>query len=155
MACHLTDAVVTILGPPSRVTAFNRATRGERDSFQDNQLAVLEYPRAVATIRCNHVDPFGFPRRFFEVVGTEGNYLIRPLEPPRAVLSLQRPRGEFKKGSHELSLPRAEGRYDDEFRDLASVIRGEKKLRWDRAHDLAVHEAVLRGSGMTIDASID
>jgi hypothetical protein len=28
------------------------------------------------------------------------------------------------------------------------VIRGEKKLAWDAAHDLAVHEAVLRGSGM-------
>ena len=39
----------------------------------------------------------------------------------------------------------------DEFIDLAKVIRGEKKLDWDSRHDLAVHEAVLLGSGMNLD----
>ena len=30
--------------------------------------------------------------------------------------------------------------------DLAKVIRGEKKLAWDAAHDIAVHETVLLAS---------
>ena len=47
-----------------------------------------------------------------------------------------------------MALPKPGGRYDGDFQDLAKVIRGEKKLAWDATHDLAVHEAVLRGSGM-------
>ena len=39
----------------------------------------------------------------------------------------------------EENMALATGRYDNEFRDLARVIRGEKKLQWDSAHDLAVH----------------
>jgi len=31
--------------------------------------------------------------------------------------------------------------------DLAKIVRGEKKLDWDAAHDIAVHETVLRAAG--------
>ena len=40
------------------------------------------------------------------------------------------------------------GRYDREFIDLAKIVRGEKKLAWDAAHDIAVHETLLRASGI-------
>ncbi|NIP95291.1 MAG: gfo/Idh/MocA family oxidoreductase, partial [Akkermansiaceae bacterium] len=68
--------------------------------------------------------------------------------PPGVRLGLDRDRGEFRKGFQDVGLPEAGGRYDGEFLDLARVIRGEKKLAWDARHDLAVHEAVLRASGM-------
>jgi hypothetical protein len=45
-------------------------------------------------------------------------------------------------------LPVRKGRYDEEFIDLARVLRGEKKLHWDAAHDIAVHETVLRAAGI-------
>ena len=125
--------------------------RPERDAFIDNQLAVLEYSRAVATIRCNHMDPFGSPRRQFNVTGTQGTVEIRPLEAPRVRLALDRDRGPYKKGYQDIPLVRKDGRYTGEFRDLAKVIRGEKALVWDAAHDLAVQEAVLRASGVSID----
>jgi predicted dehydrogenase len=150
LACHVIDALVTVLGKPDAVTAHNRRSYPEQDKFVDNQLAVFDYPHAIATVRCNHIDPFGGPRRHFHVVGENGAFLINPLEPPVVRVALDRPRGDFQKGFQDVELPTSTGRYDDEFRDLAKVIRDEKKLAWDSAHDLAVHEAVLLGSGMSI-----
>lgn len=148
LACHLIDALVSVLGEPRRVTSISHRTYPGKDDFADNQLAVFDYPMAIGTIRCNHIDPLGFPRRQFSVTGTEGTCEIRPLEPPAVRLGLDRDRGEFRKGFQEVPLPQAPGRYDGEFLDLARVIRGEKKLAWDAAHDIAVHEAVLRASGV-------
>ena len=149
LACHLIDQVVSLLGPPDKVTSHLRRTFPEKDSFADNQLAVFDYPKAIATIRCNHIDPLGGPRRQFSITGTQGTLEIRPLEPhPLGRLGLDRPRGEFKKGYQDVSFAKSPGRYDEEFLDLAKVIRGEKKLAWDAAHDIATHEAVLRASGM-------
>ena len=39
-------------------------------------------------------------------------------------------------------------RYAGEFTDLAKVVRGEKKLAWNAAHDIAVHETVMRAAGV-------
>jgi predicted dehydrogenase len=116
----------------------------------DNQLAVLEYAKATATIRCNHRDPHGFPRRRFQIAGDKGAIEIRPIEPGKLTLSLTEPHGGFAKGTHEVKLPRSSGRYDGEFADLAKVIRGEAKLAWSYEHDLAVQETVLRASGMEV-----
>ncbi|MGI9471809.1 MAG: Gfo/Idh/MocA family protein [Rubripirellula sp.] len=151
LSCHLIDAMVTVLGKPEQVTAHNRRSYPEKDTFVDNQLAVFDYPNAIATIRCNHLDPFGFPRRHFQVVGEQGMFEINPLEPPKVRLAFDRPRGKFKKGFQDVTIAASVGRYDAEFHDLASVIRGQKKLAWDSTHDLIVHEAVLRGSGMPVD----
>ena len=147
LGCHLVDATVTLLGPPTKVHAFNRAT-GD-DGLADNQLAVLEYPGTTAAIRCNHVDPFGGPRRQFSVIGDAGSIEIRPLEPPKLVLMIDRPRGDYKKGAHEIDFPRG-GRYDGDFQDLAAVLSGAKDFDWDYAHDLAVQRAVLEASGMKL-----
>ena len=148
LACHLIDATVTVLGKPLNVKAFNHKTFPDKDNFIDNQLAVLSYDKAEATIRCNHTDPIGFKRRMFSVTGTQGTLEIAPLESGRVKLSLDRVRGEFKKGTQEVVLAKSPGRYDKEFLDLAAIIRGEKKLAWDSKHDIAVHEAVLKASGV-------
>lgn len=126
LACHLIDAVVTLLGKPEEIHAIHRRT-GE-DAFLDNQLATFTYPKALATVGSNHNDPFGGPRRQFTVIGTEGSIEIRPLESPALRLSITKPHGDFDRGVHEVDLPPAEGRYHGEFRDLAKVVRGEKNL---------------------------
>jgi predicted dehydrogenase len=149
LACHLIDQVVSLLGPPDKVSSHLRRTFPEKDSFADNQLAVLDYPKAIATIRCNHIDPMGGPRRQFSITGTQGTFEIRPLEPqPKGRLGLDRPREKFKKGFQDVSFEKPPGRYDAEFMDLAAIIRGEKKLDWNADHDIATHETVLRASGI-------
>lgn len=146
LGCHIIDATMTILGKPAAVTAFS--TPVGTDGVKDNQMAVLKYEKATAVIRCNHTDPFGGPRRRFNVTGTEGTFEIVPLESGKVNLSITKARGSYKKGAQSFQLDAPKDRYEAEFVDLAKIVRGEKKLAWDAAHDIAVHETVLRASGV-------
>lgn len=149
LGCHLIDALLVALGPPERITAYVRNTRDrEGDLLADNQLAVFEYPVATATIRSALMEVDGGRRRQFIVCGNHGTIEIKPLEPPTLTLTLDRDRGDFKKGTLQVELPAAGGRYDGDFLDLAKIIRGEKKSDFSAEHDLAVQEAVLRASGL-------
>ncbi len=145
LGCHPIDAILTLLGKPARVLASSTPTR--RDGVKDNQLAVLEYAQASATVRINVSDPFGGERRRFMVGGTEGTLELLPMESGRGTLWLSRERGSYKRGKQALTLPSAGGRYTGEFIDLAKVVRGEKPLAWNASHDVAVHETVLRAGG--------
>jgi predicted dehydrogenase len=147
LGCHLADAVVTILGKPRRVHSFSKALRAPTDDFADNQLAVLEYGKATATLRCNQADPFGGPRRRFFVAGTKGTMEIEPLESGKAKLYLSEAHEAYAKGAQSIALNVPSDRYAGEFRDLAQVIRDEKKFAWSAAHDIAVHETALRAAG--------
>ena len=148
LACHILDAAMHILGKPSKVHGFNLRTREkEGDDFADNQLAVLQYEKATANLRCNHNDPFGFPRRRFNLAGTKGSMEIQPLESGRFTLNLDQGHGKFKKGSQTVQLQGGRS-YVAEFNDLAKVIRGEKKFAWSYQHDLDVHETLLKICGM-------
>ena len=42
-------------------------------------------------------------------------------------------------------------RYVDDAADMARVIRGEKSIDYPPQHDLAVQNALLQASGMSID----
>lgn len=148
LACHMLDAVVTILGKPTKVHACSTPTQA--DGVKDNQLALLEYPKATVTLRCNHADPFGGPRRRFQVTGTKGSIEIQPMESGEFVARFATACGPYKKGEQKIKLDVPKGRYDGEFTDLAKIIRGEKKLAWDAAHDIAVHETLLLASGLTL-----
>ena len=151
LGCHLIDALVAALGKPGKVTPYTRRTQPEKDDLADNQLAVFEYPQATATIRSALMEVDGFRRRQFVVCGDAGTIEILPLEPPRLLLTLDRPRGEFRKGTQEVKLPKLGGRYDGDFLDLAQVIRGQKDFGFPPEHDLAVQEAILQASGLPVE----
>jgi predicted dehydrogenase len=167
LACHLVDTVVTLMGPPLSVQAFGNATRAPQDAFVDNQLAVLTYPKATVTIRCNHADPFGGPNRTITVRGTKGDMEIRPLESGKGILRLDEPRDtskvcrqvgdkmvmfaepRFKKGENTFALDVPKGRYDEEFRDLHRVLVNGAPFAWSVDHDISVHATALRAAGLT------
>ena len=150
LGCHLIDAMVAALGKPDRVTPYVRRTRPEQDDLADNMIAVFEYPKATATIRSAVVEVEGGQRRQFVVCGDEGTVDIRPLEPPQVLLALAEPRGQFKRGYQEVDLPPMPGRYDDQLAELAQIVRGERENPYPPSHDLAVHEAILRASGLPL-----
>jgi len=148
LGCHIIDAVVRVLGAPRQVTSYSRSLRSDVDAMPDNQLAVLEYEKALATVRVCVEEVDGGPRRQFVVCGTEGTLEIRPLEPPKLMLTLSKPQGQFKKGRQEVQLPAMPGRYDEHLVEWANIIRGLKSPEYDPQHDLAVHAAVLKAAGM-------
>ena len=145
LAGHVIDSIIHMLGKPRSVRPFTHRTQS--DGIADNQLAVLDFVDATATVRINHRDPFGFPRRRFQVAGDKGAIEIQQLESGDVTLYLDEPRGSYKKGVQEIALGK-DGRYDGEFKDLARVLRGKKRFEWSYEHDLNVQEALLLASGM-------
>lgn len=150
LGCHLIDAAVSVLGKPNKVTPFLKRTSPDMDNLVDNALAVLVYPQATATIRSAVVDAAGFQRRQFVVCGDLGAIEIRPLEPPKLMLTLEKPQGTFKRGTQEVPLPKMPGRYGEQLIELARVIRGEIPSPYPSSHDLAVHETILRSCDMPL-----
>jgi predicted dehydrogenase len=125
--------------------------------LNDNMLAVLEYPRATATVRTTGLEVEGGARRHFTVCGTEGTFHIQPLDRPRATISLSRERRfeedgrVFPKGTSEIAFDPPYRRYVGDAADLAATVRGEKPNSFPSAHDLAVQETVLLASGMGLE----
>ena len=150
LGCHLIDALVNVMGKPDRIAPFARQSHPELDALADTQLAVFEYPQAIATIRATVVEAEGGRRRQFVVAGDEATVSILPLEPPRLTLALTAPRGEFGRGYHEVRLPPMPGRYDEQLRELASIVRGDMENPYPPEHDLAVQEAILLASELPL-----
>lgn len=63
--------------------------------------------------------------------------------------------GEYNAGRQTLTFPKGRGRYGGDFEDLAKVSRGEKALEFSPAHDCAVHETILRASGLPVESMCD
>ena len=146
---HIIDQVVGVLGAPQRVHAFPRATGLHSDGLVDNMLAVFEYPKATATVKSSAVEVDGGSRRHFVVCGTSGTFHIQPLDSPAVRLTLDRPRGEYKKGTQEIKLPKFT-RYVGDAADMARIIRGAKASDFSHEHDLVVQRALLWASDMPV-----
>jgi len=77
---YLIDMIYKILGPAERVVGFTQHAAAADDGLADNGLAVLAYPRALATIRSSGLEVQGERRRHIVVCGTEGTCQVQPLD---------------------------------------------------------------------------
>ncbi|MEZ0263176.1 MAG: Gfo/Idh/MocA family protein, partial [Phycisphaerae bacterium] len=151
LGCHLIDAVVRLLGVPTKVHAHLRQSQPKPGALADNTLAVLEYPDALATIRSAGIDVEGGARRQLNVSGNRGAVSIVPLEPPKATLTLAEAKAPYAKGTQKLDLPPMAGRYTAQMAGFAQMIRSSAAPEFDLAHELSVFEAVLKASGMPVE----
>ena len=150
---HLIDLVVAMLGRPDNVVSFQKATRD--DGLMDNGLAVLEYPRATATVRAAIVEVDGMRHRRLIVCGTKGTAEVCPLEYPgrydldplQVRLTLREDTSEYAAGTHLIDVGVMNGRYEAQLIELARVINGEIESPYTYAHDLLVHEVILAAAG--------
>lgn len=145
LGCHVIDLTLGVLGKPQNVTPY---ARKGADGLGDNMLAVLDYPKAVATVKSSGLEVDGGARRHFVVCGTEGTFHIQPLDRPAVRLTLSKNCGDYKKGARDIPFEPPYRRYVGDAVDLAKIIRGEKKSEYPSGHDLAVQETVLRASGL-------
>lgn len=150
LGCHLIDLIVKMLGEPDRVASFQRHSSDQPDTLQDNMLAVLEYPKAIASVKSSAMEVEGFERRHLVVVGTQGTMHIQPLDDPQVRLALRRARGPYKAGYQDIALPKYT-RYVDDAADMAQVLRGEKPSDYSFQHDLSVQRTVLKACQMPLD----
>lgn len=147
LGCHVLDLVIGVLGKPERVAAFPQRSGKHDDTLIDNMLAVLSYPRAHATVQSSALEVEGFDGRQLTVCGTHGTFHIQPLDNPSVRLSLDRPRGDYLKGTQTVSLPKY-SRYVDDAADMARIIRGEKPSDFSYDHDWVVQTTLLAACGL-------
>lgn len=150
LGCHVIDLGVAVLGAPRQVHAFPRHSSALDDGLADNMLAVLEYPRATATVRSSVNEVEGFARRHLVVCGSEGTFQIQPLDAPQARIALNAPRVKYVRGYQDVTFP-PYARYVDDAADLARIVRGEQDAEFSYEHDFAVQQTVLLACGLPIE----
>jgi len=147
LGCHLLDPAVRLLGRPLQATPFLRKHGNFADNFTDNTVAVLEYPHAFAVITSSALRPNAFRQRFFEVMGSRGTAMVRPIEPPLLELDLAQAAGPYPAGRSTVKLP-PYTRYADDFTELEEAARTGRPLSVTPEEDLLVQETLLRACGM-------
>ncbi len=150
LGCHILDLVIKILGQPDQVTGFNRHSSPQQDQLIDNMLTVLEYPKATATVKASAQEVEGFARRHLVVCGNEGTFHIQPLDRPTAKIALAKNRGIYKAGVQQVDFS-GYARYVEDARDMARIIRHEKKSDFNYAHDLTVQKSLLTACGLPLE----
>lgn len=147
LGSHLIDAIARLLGRPERVTPFLKTHGRPADGLADNNVAVLEYPGATAVISSATLQPNAGSHRAFEILGTRGTAVIRPLEPPTLQLDLAQAAGPYRAGSQSVPQPEYR-RYEAEFRELARAVRSGQPLPVSPAQERMVQETLLRACGV-------
>ncbi len=147
---HVLDTVIRILGQPKKVQGCNQHVSERKDGLLDNMLTVLQYPKALATVKVSAMEVEGFERRHLVVCGTEGTFHIQPLDNPSVRLSLSKDRGErYRRGTQQVALPKYQ-RYVGDAADMAKILRGEKSSDFPYAHDLLVQTTLLQACGLSL-----
>ena len=177
LGSHLIDAVVRLMGRPSAIHSVLKTHGDFRpsdkmgtgtsrppgsplqsptgsepvpilsDNFADNTVAVFEFPRAIGIISSATLQPNSNQYRSFEVFGTGGTAVVRPIEPPSLSIDLSKPAGPYHAGTNQVKLPEYR-RYIADFAALARAVRDGQPLHVTPEEDLLVHEVLIRASGM-------
>ena len=141
---HLIDPIVRILGRPKAVKPFLQ--RRGQDALTDNNVALFEFDKGMAVVTNSVLQPNANAQRAFEVFGTNGTAVLRPIEPGVLTIDLAKAAGPYRTGTQTVPLP-AYGRYGGDFADLAAAVRGERSLRVSLDQELLVHEWLLKACG--------
>jgi predicted dehydrogenase len=149
LGCHLIDLTVGLLGKPETVTPHRQRIATAGDGLYDNMLALLEYPKAIATIKSSAMEVEGNKRRHLVACGTEGTFHIQPLDTPAVRVALSKPRDKYVQGYQDIAFPKFQ-RYVADAADMARVIRGEKENDFPYEHELVVQSTVLKASNMPL-----
>ena len=146
LGCHLIDLIVYIMGKPKKTTAFLKNTKLDGIDFNDNNLAVMEYERALARVFVSSVEVNGFGRRQFMVSGSKGTVNICPLERPITMTFSDRKIADTTYEDRKIFIPfkdnTASGRYDEMIKDFHAYIVGKTENPFSYEHEYAVQEVL-------------
>ena len=161
LGSHLVDLIVYLLGEPKQIVPFLKHTGLDGVDFEDNNLAVLEYDKALARIFVSSVEVNGFGRRQFMVAGSKGTVNICPLERPITMTysdtSIADNAYEDRKQVLTFEDNTAYGRYDVMMQDFYAYINGTKENPFTYEHDYLVQKVLseivggVRFHGKNID----
>lgn len=143
---HLLDLIVYLLGEPKKITSFVSRTGLDGIDLEDNNLAVLEYDRALARVFVSSVEVNGFGRRQFMVGGERGTVNICPLERPITMMYSDLSIADKTYEDRKITIPfedhTASGRYDEMMQDFYAYMIGTKENPFTYEHDYLVQKVL-------------
>lgn len=146
LGCHLIDLIVYIMGKPNKVYPFLKHTKLDGIDFADNDLAVMEYEKALARVFVSSVEVNGFGRRQFMVSGSKGTVNICPIERPLTMTYSDIGITDATYEDRKIFIPfednTATGRYDEMMKDFYTYIKGTKENPFTYEHEYAVQEVL-------------
>ena len=161
LGSHLVDLIVYMMGEPKKITSYLKHSGLDGIDFEDNNLAVLEYEKALARIFISSVEVNGYGRRQLVVAGSKGTVNICPLERPIKMTysdtqMVDRP---WENVCLEVPIENVSGdcRYDDMIQDFYAYIVGTKQNPFTYEHDYLVQKVLdeivggVRFHGKNID----
>lgn len=148
LGSHLVDLIVYILGEPDKMTSFLKHTRLDNVDFEDNNLAVLEYEKALARVFVSSVEVNGWGRRQLMVSGSKGTVNIMPIENnctmTYADLNISTMPYEDMKQTVDIKDIPKDCRYDDMMQDFYAYIQGTKKNPFSYEHEYLVQKVLYK-----------
>ena len=161
LGSHLVDLIVYMMGEPKKITTYLKHTELDGVDFEDNNLAVLEYDKALARIFVSSVEVNGYGRRQLVVAGSKGTVNICPLERPIKMTysdtqMVDRP---WENVCLEVPIENVSGdcRYDNMMQDFYAYIKGTMQNPFTYEHDYLVQKVLneivggVRFNGKNID----
>ncbi|MBE7034178.1 MAG: Gfo/Idh/MocA family oxidoreductase [Ruminococcaceae bacterium] len=146
LGSHLVDLIVYILGEPKKITSFLKQTGLDGINLPDNNLAVLEYEKALARVFVSSVEVNGFGRRQFVVSGSKGTVNICPIERPITMTYSDTTIADKTYEDRKILIPfddnTFDGRYDEMMQDFYKYIIGEKENPYTYEHDFLVQKVL-------------
>ena len=146
LGSHLVDLAVYLLGKPRRVSSFLLHTGLDGVDFADNDLAVLEYDRALARIFVSSAEVNGWGRRQLVVAGSRATASILPLENTCRMTWSDTSFAENAYRDYHRDVPvpdlPPDCRYDGMVQDFHAYITGAKANPFSFAHEYAVQEVL-------------
>ena len=146
LGSHLIDLAVYFLGEPKKITTFLKHSLLDDVDFADNNLAILEYDKALARIFASSVEVNGWGRRQFFVSGTKGSIDIKPIENDIVVYEAFK---ENCTNSYEDMKVKADikdipknCRYDEMILDFYEYIMGTKENPFTYEHEYLVQKTI-------------
>ena len=161
LGSHLVDLIVYMMGEPKKITSYLKHTGLDGVDFEDNNLAVLEYDKALARIFVSSVEVNGFGRRQLVVTGSKGTINICPLELPIKMTYSDTEMVDSPWENVCLKVPienvPSDCRYDNMMQDFYEYIMGTKQNPFTYEHDYLVQKVLseivggVRLNGKNID----
>lgn len=143
---HVIDRIVDFWGSPRSVRPWLRNDT-LNDGLADNTMAVFEYDEGLAVAYSAVRMAGSGQHRSFEVIGTDGSFVIQPAEPgSRAQVVMREAHGPYKRGWQTVEFP-PHRRYIGDFVDLARALKNNEPLRYGYDYELKLQDALLRASG--------
>ena len=162
LGSHLVDLIVYMMGEPNRVISLMKHTGLDGVDVEDNNLAVLEYDKAIARIFVSSVEVNGYGRRQLMVSGSRGTVNICPIERPTKMTysDLTVADEAYRDKKIEVDIEdtiSSDTRYDVMMCDFYDYIVGKKENPFTYEHDYKVQKVIneivggVRFNGTDID----